>query len=107
MSDWQSPKVERPPQGVKVLWFDDGNIFVVQRYGDKYLAIIPNYAKLLPEPKLWAHIEFPPGYEGITYLTPKGSDQRLTFDEFERDYPEDHKKFMEMFYEGKFEAKDE
>lgn len=88
MSDWQSPKVEKPPQGLKILWFKGGDCFVAQRLGDKYLSLQPGEAVILQEPMLWSYIEFPTPYEGRMGISLRKGDKPVTFDEFEKANPE-------------------
>ena len=64
--NWFRPEDKLPPQGKKILYFDHGDICVVQRFG-KYWLPIPfadSKYKFTVAPKLWADIEVPIGFTG-------------------------------------------
>jgi hypothetical protein len=94
--NWQSPSVQQPPQGVKILWFKNGDLFVAQRVGKRYLSLQPGEAVLLDEPKLWMKAPVPPPYEGIMMVSVENGD-KLMVDEFEEKHPEDYKEFVKSF----------
>ena len=96
MSEWQSPKVELPPQGVKFLWFKNGDCYVAQRFGSKYLIFSPKAADLNEEPLLWKAIEFPPPYTGAMRFGLKDNDQLVSADEFEKLDPQGFAEFVSL-----------
>jgi hypothetical protein len=104
-SDWQSPKVQLPPQGTKLLWFKNGDVFVAQRMGNKYVAFIPGVAKLLSEPLLWKSIELPAPYTGVMLISCEGENELMPLDELEIRHPESYREFIDMVGEKVWEAK--
>jgi len=95
VNDWQSPKVCLPPQGVKIIWFKKGDIFIAQRIGHKYLCMQPGEGVILEEPQLWIIAPLPPPYEGMIKVMPKGSNKLISVDDFENEYPKEYKEFVE------------
>ena len=91
--DWQSPVVELPKQGQKILCFDKGDVWVAQRFGAHWLEIPFAHADCFRQrvPQLWKNIYFPPPYDGnikINLVLDGLCDEFLTFDELEKKYPE-------------------
>lgn len=92
MTDWQSPKVNPPPQGVKILWFKSGDVFIAQRLADKYISLQPGEATILEEPKLWAICPVPAPYQGMMGLKIDG--EMMNIDEAEKRFPDVYKQFI-------------
>ena len=105
MNDWQSPKVTLPPQGVKILWFTNGDVFVAQRFGTKYLCLQPGEAKVLEAPMLWMKCPVPDPYEGIIHITVEGNDKLMTVDEMEKEFPKEYKELLDAIGEFKFKER--
>lgn len=91
--DWQSPKVEQPPQGQKILWLKDGDVYVAQRFGDKYFTYIRKAAEMLEHPTLWAYFEMPEPYTGQMKVSLDDGDL-MPIDDFEQNHPEEYKEFI-------------
>jgi hypothetical protein len=104
VTDWQSPKVQLPPQGVKILWFHKGDLYICHRVGEKYISIIPGYCKILACPTLWAIAPVPEPYTGIMRILMKDNAEEMTIDEFEEKYPEDHKEFESILQDRIIES---
>ena len=103
MTDWKSPKVEKPPQARKILWFNKGELFVTHRFGDKYLCITPVGAKILEEPMLWALAPMPDPYDGFMLFRIDDNKEMLTLDEVEEKFPEDYKQLVDMIENHRIE----
>jgi hypothetical protein len=97
MTNWKKPSDEMPPQGKKIIWFHNGDMQVVQLWGDVWCPIpfIDSEYARTHEPELWADIEAPEGYTGKVFVGVKGTNKILEVDELEMFYPEDHKNFVE------------
>lgn len=91
--DWQSPKVELPTQGKKILCLKGGDVYVAQRFGDRYFTYIRNAAEMLEHPTLWAYFEMPEPYEGL-FKVSLGDGEFMTIDEFEQKHPDEYKEFI-------------
>lgn len=100
---WQSPKVEKCKQGVKILWFGEGDVFVAQRFADKYVCMQPSEVKILQEPILWAYCPVPEPYEGIMFIGVEGSEPMMV-DEFEKKFPKDFAIFVSSLKDIKFKS---
>ena len=92
--NWIDPKIELPdgkhlpPQGKKILYFKQGDIYVVQRFG-KYWLPIPFHDSSFTfhdEPDFWADIISPTGYTGFLRLVVDGV--LYTIDDLEIHHPE-------------------
>lgn len=92
---WISPEDKFPPQGRKVLWFKNGDISVVQRFGNNWLPILFIDSKYATneEPDYWKFIEMPNGYRGEMKVSI--NDEMINMDQFEEKYPEKFAEFME------------
>jgi hypothetical protein len=63
---WIKPSDKLPPQGKKILYFLDGDLYVVQRFGMHWLPIPfadSKYGHFAP-PKYWSDITPPEGLTG-------------------------------------------
>lgn len=69
--NWISPKEKLPPQGKKVLWFGNGEAFVVQRFGDYWIPIpfFDSKYAFNNEPELWCDIEMPNELTGKIFVS--------------------------------------
>ena len=95
MNDWQSPKVQLPPQGRKILWFKNGDLFVAYRLGDKYLCVSPKGSGLLEPPSLWMLAPLPDPYEGLMRVVLKSGGDLITIDELELNSPIEYREFLD------------
>lgn len=102
MSEWQSPKVQLPPQGVKILWFKGGDVFIAQRIGNKYLSLQPGEAVILDEPMLWLVAPVPHPFEGLMRVKVEDEEKLMTIDELEKKFPQQHKQFVALIDAGKW-----
>ena len=92
----------KPPQGLKILCFNDGDVWVCRRLnykGKDYWVEIPYGGKhgsiLTDEPKYWAKPDYPEGFTGYMKLAVE-DEEPITIDEFQNKYPDQHKEFVEM-----------
>ena len=97
VEDWISPKVIEPPQGVKILCFHKGDIWVGYRWRDFYIQL--PYAKgeaiKTPIPQLWKGIFPPKPYLGkMLFSSDGGKKPMMDFDEWEKKYPEEADEFV-------------
>lgn len=86
---WIKPEDEAPPQGKKILYLQNGDVYVVQRIGDYWLPIPffdSKYAFHHP-PDLWADIELPHDLTGKTRIFIKKEKKLYDIDEIEVKYP--------------------
>lgn len=96
MIKWIDPKLRLPPQGKKILYFDRGDVYVVQRFADMWLPIPFTEKKydFIEPPELWSDIELPGNYTGYMKVGIEEEDDLMTVDDFQRKYPEDYKSFI-------------
>ncbi len=93
---WISPKDELPPQGKKILYLKNGDVYVVQRFKDLWLPI-PFYDSeynFHDEPELWTDIELPNGLTGKIFVH-DDTGRVMDVDEFEMFYPDDYEELVE------------
>jgi hypothetical protein len=96
-----------PPQGLKILCFTKGDVFVAQTInykGKRYWIPIPFTDSILSyshieAPDYWAYVELPGDYTGLMQMS-IGQNELMTIDEFEKAYPEQHAKFAEMLIDS-------
>lgn len=90
-----------PPQGLKILCFKEGDLWVCRRFsyeGDSIWLEIPYGGKggsnLTDEPVYWAQVELLESYTGFMKV---GIDDGpiMTFDDLEQKHPQEHKKFIQ------------
>lgn len=88
MNDWQSPIVERPPQGMKVLCFEKGDVYVAQRFKDYWFPIpfLDSKFALKNPPQLWKYIDLPHPYTGKMLVVV--DEVTLDIDELEAQEPD-------------------
>lgn len=97
---WIDPKLRMPPQGKKILYFDHGDIYIVQRFG-KYWFPIPFYDSKFSkdiykkEPQYWAEFNFPEKYTGKMKIKRRSENETIDMDDFCKKYPEDFKEFID------------
>lgn len=94
--EWINPKIQLPPQGKKILYFKNGDIYVVQRYGDLWLPL-PFYDSKFAfhnEPDLWADIIPPVGFTGKVFVMPVDKEP-ISIDDLEKDEPELYHEMVE------------
>jgi hypothetical protein len=95
--DWIDPKDKLPPQGKKILYFKNGDIYVVQRFAGHWIPMPftdSKYGKL-PPPDLWCDIELPDGSE--SYIEFRVNDVFYSLDDLEIHHPEQYREFLEIF----------
>lgn len=99
--DWISPKDRLPPQGKKILYFDNGDVYVVQRFGEFWLPIPFTDSKyaILCEPQLWSDIHLPEPFTGRVYVSVKNSSP-LDIDSLEREHPRIYHEFKGKIIEN-------
>lgn len=92
-----------PPQGLKILCFRQGDLWVARRLelkGKSYYLEIPYGGKtsaiLTDEPDYWMHLELPEKYTGFIKVGINGGEP-LTLDELQRVDKLFHEEFVEMF----------
>jgi hypothetical protein len=93
MKIWIKSNLRKPPQGKKILCFDNGDISVRQRIKDHWFPIPYTdsaYADIDP-PEFWQEIDFPEGFYGYMMVYYQGKYYRM--DEWEITQP---KKFEEL-----------
>jgi hypothetical protein len=98
--DWiKYSEYNKPPQGLKILCFNKGDVWVCRRLhlkGKDYWLEIPYGGKhraiLTDEPKYWMKPDYPEGFTG--YIGFKVGDELLTLDELQEREPEKHHYFV-------------
>jgi hypothetical protein len=99
--NWIDPKVQQPTQGKKILWFKEGDCFVVQRIGKYYIPMpfLDSKSFFWHEPDLWADISLPEPYTGLLRIAPDidHCDDRFTLDELEMYLPVIYERVTEVF----------
>lgn len=88
---WIKTNSRLPPQGLKVLCFTKGDMFVSQRFGEYWFPfpfLDSQYATNEP-PEMWKNIDFPDGFKGKMHVMV--GKEKLDMDEFSRREPEDFK----------------
>jgi hypothetical protein len=93
---WISPKDELPPQGKKILYLKNGDVYVVQRFKELWLPV-PFYDSEFTfheEPELWADIELPNGLTGKMKFQ-LHSGKMMEVDDYEMFYPDDYEELVE------------
>lgn len=95
-----------PPQGLKILCFKKGDLWVARRIhykGKDYFLELPYGGDLgaisTDIPDYWMQLELPEGCTGYMKLAIDGGDI-MTFDELQRSDPESHEEFVEMMING-------
>lgn len=99
-------KYNLPPQGLKILCFRKGDLWIARRFVYKnkdYWIEIP-YGGLLgavqtDAPEYWVQVELLEGYTGYMRIG-LGNEELITIDEFQEKDPESHEKFVEMIIEN-------
>lgn len=95
-------KYNMPPQGLKILCFKKGDLWVARRFeykGDNLWIELPfaeARAVSTPEPEYWMQVQLPEGYTGYMKVGVEG-DELMFLDDLMRTYPENHAEFVEMF----------
>ncbi len=66
MTGWIDVEDSKPPQGMKILCFHEGDVWVAQRFQECWFPIPFCDAKLASykAPQKWAYIDLPDGYKG-------------------------------------------
>ena len=87
---WFDSKNNPPPQGTKVLCFDEGDLWVAQRFRE-YWFPIPFCDSRLAQykaPELWQSVNFPDGYKGKIMFQLEGEDDLMDVEAIEKENPE-------------------
>jgi len=96
---WNKTCEKLPEQGKKILCFDNGDVWIAQRF-DKYWLEIPftdsKYAKQ-KIPDMWSEINFPDPYKGYLLFKNKECGELLNVDEFKKKHPYQYKEFIETY----------
>jgi hypothetical protein len=99
-------KYNLPPQGLKILCFKEGDLWVSRRFNYKGKSVyleLPfdpiHKANVTPEPEYWMQVELPQGFTGYIKLGIDGAEP-ITLDILEREDPETHKEFVESVLKG-------
>lgn len=102
MIKWIDPKLRLPPQGKKILYFDKGDVYVVQRFGDYWVPIpfVDSEYAFHNAPELWAEFNFPPGYAGFCLFSFDEGKTLMTLDEAQKSNPDFYEDFMEYTKEA-------
>lgn len=89
-----------PPQGLKILCFNDGDVWVCRRLnykGKDYWLEIPYGGRhgsiLTHAPAYWMKPDYPDGFTGYIQIALEGEDPMI-LDEFQEKHPKDHAKFV-------------
>jgi len=94
---WIDPKDELPPQGKKILYFKEGDIYVVQRFDDLWVPIpfVDSEYTFYDAPHLWADIIPPIGFTGKMHIITKNMKNPVDIDELQMFDPETYDDFIE------------
>lgn len=91
-----------PPQGLKIICFKQGDLWVARRFAYKGKSIyveIPyggkNGSFRTDTPQYWMRLDLPEGYSGYMKIGIEGSEP-MTFDELQDKHPQDHEEFITM-----------
>jgi len=95
MKIWIKSSLRKPPQGKKVLCFDNGDIYVRHRFKDYWFPIhyIDSESDNADEPEFWQEIDFPPGFYGYMQVFHAGEFYKI--DEWEKLNPDDFNELVE------------
>lgn len=95
-----------PPQGLKILCFKKGDLWISRRFNHKGKSVyleLPfdpiHKANITPEPDYWMQVELPDGFTGYIKASIYGG-ELMTLDELERLYPDLHKEFVNPMVEA-------
>lgn len=98
---YKNTSKQQPPQGTKIIWFKNGDAYIAQRFGDKYLTYIPGYCKILDPPDKWMIIPVPKPYTGYLKVKISDDEKLLTVDELEKQYPEGYQDLLKHMLSSK------
>lgn len=101
--EWIKFSKHNPPhQGLKIVCFRQGDLWVARRInyeGKDYYLEIPYGGKSgaisTDIPDYWMQLELPEGYRGQMYISVDGGD-RISLDELQRIDPLSHEEFAEI-----------
>lgn len=93
-----------PPQGLKILCFKKGDLWITRRFeykGENIWLEIPyggkNGSIATDEPEYWCQVELPEGYTGYMKVSVDDGENLMTVDELQQNCPEDHEDFVKVF----------
>lgn len=94
---WIDPEDELPPQGKKILYFSNGDIYVVQRFDNMWVPIPFHDSKYAfhEAPELWCDIQPPKGFTGKLRFMNEETDRLLDLDDFQMFYPDEYDELIE------------
>ncbi len=98
MTKWVKTSEQLPPQGLKILYWDDGDCWVCWRMGPYWLPTVftdSMHAKCTP-PEMWSYIVFPGKFDGKIKIGTNNESGLITIDELEAKCAERHRDFCEM-----------
>jgi len=97
---WYKTREKLPPQGLKVLYFDRGDMWVAYRFG-QYWVPIPfcdsKFANTDP-PDMWAYISLPTGYTGRMSAQMDG--ERISIDDMQIKYPTEYEDMVKSILDS-------
>ena len=92
--EWIESEVHLPPQGLKVLCFKEGDIYVGSRWGEHWYSL-PFLKELGPSaPDLWSYIDVPTPYTGSLKFKIEGNERLMELDEIEIEEPEFYQEML-------------
>jgi hypothetical protein len=103
-------KYNLPPQGMKVLCFRKGDMWVAQRFDykgkDVWIPIPYTDSQLAntDPPDYWVQVEFPEGYKGFMQMQ-HDNGPLMFLDEYQEKFPEDHAVFVKMILDSMHKPK--
>lgn len=93
-------KYNLPPQGLKILCFRKGDMWVARRFTHKgqniWVELCYDGVKgscLTDAPDFWVQVQLPQGYTGYMKISVEDEEQ-LTFDEFQKKHPDHYEEFV-------------
>lgn len=96
-------KYNPPPQGLKIVCFRKGDLWIARRYEYKkesyYIEIAYNgtIALITDTPDYWMQLELPEGYSGFMKAKIDGDERLMTLDEIQLSNPDAHQELVELF----------
>lgn len=97
---WIKTTEQLPAQGLKILCFHNGDLWIARRFSlstSSYWVEIPyggdKGANLTDEPEYWTQLSLPGNYTGLMQVGIEG-EGLMSFDEFQKSFPEDHELFV-------------
>ena|ERR1700679_1404767 len=94
---WIKTCLRLPPQGKKILYFDEGDCWVAVRIGKYWFPWCFTDSKFcrFNSPELWSFIDFPGNFEGLVRVG-DNIGNLVTLDQLEKSDPDIYNGFLEM-----------